>query len=227
MIAGIDEAGRGCVLGPLVVAICVIDETDINYFKDLGITDSKLVPKPKRKEFYKIIKEKAKEHYISVVSAQELNIRMNRSSLNEIEAEEMAKLTSSLKNKVMSVYIDCPDTTPEVFKKRLEVISKNDSYKTILNNNFIIEHKADLNYIVVSCASILAKVTRDDIIEEVVGKNISGYSSDEKTIKYLKEYILKNKCIPETARSKWGTIDKIMKELYQKKLGWFCERESK
>lgn len=227
MIAGIDEAGRGCVLGPLVVAVCVIDEKDISYFKDLGITDSKLIPKPKRKEFFEIIKEKSKEYHINVIPAQELNIRMQRCSLNDIEAQDMVKLITFLENKVTGIYIDCPDTTPEAFKKRLEIISKNDSYKNILNNNFIIEHKADLNYVVVSCASILAKVTRDEIIEEVVGKNISGYSSDERTITYLKEYILKNKCLPETARTKWETINKVMNELYQKKLGWFCERKSK
>lgn len=224
-IAGIDEAGRGCVLGPLVIAVCVIDEKDIDYFKDLGITDSKLVPKHKRKAMFDIIKQKAKEYEIRLVTAQELNVKMSRHSLNEIEAQEIAELITNLHVKVSGVYIDCPDTSPEHFKKRLEILSQKENFKNILNNSFYIEHKADLNYVVVSCASILAKVTRDAIIEEVVGKNISGYSSDQRTIDYLKEYILKNKCLPETARVKWETINKIMAELYQKKIGWFSERK--
>ncbi len=221
MIAGIDEAGRGCVLGPLVLAVCVIDENQIDFFKDLGITDSKLVPKHKRKEFYDIIIKNSKEYNIHVIPAQELNVTMPRYSLNDIEAQSVISLLSSLKNKVSSVVIDCPDVNPETFKKRLFNLSKN---KQVLSNNFVIEHKADLNHVVVSCASILAKVTRDSLLEKLIGKNISGYSSDPKTIKYLKEYILEYKKIPDCARSRWDTIDKIMKELYQKKIRWFYEK---
>jgi ribonuclease HII len=227
MIAGIDEAGRGCVLGPLVVGICVIDEKDIDFFKEKGITDSKLLSKKKRELFFEIIKEKAKEYYLEVISAQELNLLMTRYSLNEIEAQAVCKLINKLKTNVTKIVIDCPDTVTSTFEKRIVDLSKKDIYKNVSNNNLCIEHKADLNYIVASCASILAKVTRDSLITTLVGENISGYSSDIKTINYIKEYILKNKCLPTTARTKWETIDKIMKELYQKKLGWFCEKQSK
>ncbi len=226
MIAGIDEAGRGCVLGPLVIAVCVIDEKDEAYFKDLGITDSKLILKAKRKELLEIIKKKAIEYKIIAVSAQELNLSMQRYSLNEIEAQTMMELLFSLKNKVSKVVIDCPDTTPLAFKKRIDGLCQIEKYKNILDNNFCIEHKADLNHIVASCASILAKVTRDELLKELTCSDISGYSSDERTIKYITEYVLENKCLPETARTKWSTIDKIMKNLYQKKIGWFCDRKS-
>jgi len=224
-IAGLDEAGRGCVLGPLVIAICVIDKSKETYFKDLGVTDSKLLSKSKRKELFEIIKNEAEEYCIKLVSVQELNTKMSRFSLNDIEAEAMVDLISSIKNKVSMIYIDCPDVDPLTFRKRVSILTKKDKYKKVSTNNLVVEHKADLNYIVVSCASILAKFTRDSIIEELVGKNISGYSSDERTIKYLKDYIIKNKCVPETARLKWDTIDKIIKELYQKKIGWFCDKE--
>ena len=225
LVAGIDEAGRGCVLGPLVIAICVIDKSKIDYFREIGITDSKLLSKSKRKELFEIIKNEAEEYHIKIISVQELNTKMDRFSLNDIEAEGMVDLISSIKSKVSNVYIDCPDVEPCTFKKRVSILIKKDKYKKVSTDNLVVEHKADLNYIVVSCASILAKFTRDSIIEEMFGKNISGYPSDERTIKYLKDYIIKNKCVPETARVKWDTIDKIIKELYQKKIGWFCDKE--
>ena len=221
---GVDEAGRGCVLGPLVLASCTLDPEQEIFFKKLGVKDSKLLSKSKRIDFFNIIKEKSTEFSIILVPAEELNVLMNRYSLNEIEAIKTAEMIKNLKINPNVLILDCPDTNADKYKKRM--ISNFNILKYDYKFNIVSEHKADLNHISVSCASVLAKVVRDQIISELTGLDISGYSSDPKTIKYLKEYIIKNKKIPPFARDKWETINNVMNELYQKKIGWFYEKKS-
>ena len=55
-------------------------------------------------------------------------------------------------------------------------------------------------------------------MDQLVGFSLSGYSSDPKTIEYLKKYFLENKSFPEFTRMKWKTVDNIVRDLYQKKL---------
>jgi len=217
--SGMDEAGRGCVLGPMVMCICVIDKSRQAFFKEIGCKDSKLLTPKKREELAEIIKKEAKEYKIIVVPAEELNILMNQFSLNEIEAQKASEMILCLKTEVSELVIDSPDTVPEKFKKRIQEDLKRKGYKNT-KLKMVSEHKADVNHVSVSCASILAKVMRDKLIHELIG-DISGYSSDPKTIEYLKAYILKHKELPSFARTHWETIDKVMKELYQKKLSGF------
>jgi ribonuclease HII len=217
LVSGIDEAGRGCVLGPMVISICTIYKKDDLFFKQIGVKDSKLLSAKKREELFKIIIEKSKEYKIIVILAQELNILMNEFSLNEIEIQKFAILINSIKNIPSNFIIDAPEKNTNSFKLKL--------YKYICNNKLknkiIAENKADLNYVVVGCASILSKVTRDRLLKEDIKCNISGYPSDYKTIAYIKEYFLKYKKLPDCTRTKWKTVDNILKELYQKKISWF------
>ena len=225
-ICGVDEAGRGAVLGPLILASCTITKDQEDFFKNAGVKDSKLVLKKKRSDLFKLIIENVVEYRIMVIPAEELNVLMNRYSLNEIEAQKTVEIIKLLKTPIQKLILDCPDTQTEKYKKRMIHnfnISKYD-FKTI---EILSEHKADLNHISVSCASILAKVIRDKLIHELIGSEISGYSSDSKTINFIKNYILENKKIPPFARDKWETINKIITELHQNKIGWFYENKSK
>jgi len=230
-LSGVDEAGRGCVLGPMVLAICTISKEKEDFFKKIGVTDSKLVNKPKREKLFEIIKKEAIEYKIIAIPAEELNVLMNNFSLNEIEAQKTAELILSLKKETLKVVLDCPDTTVSKYKTRIvnniSLLEKNNLNKfTNKKIEIISEHKADLNYLCAGCASILAKVTRDRLLSELLGgSDLSGYSSDPKTITYLKNYILENKKVPSFTRTKWKTVDNIFKELNQKKIGWFNEQE--
>lgn len=215
LIAGVDEAGRGCVLGPMVLSICIIDKSKENKLLEAGVKDSKLLSFKKREELFSVIKKEAEEYKIIVIPAEELNILMDDFSLNEIEAQKASTLITQLKTKPEIIVFDSPDTNAENFTKRVKTYLKSFSKDT----KFISEHKADQKYVSVSCASILAKVTRDSLLKkEMNGLEISGYSSDPKTIDYLKDYFLKNKNFPKNARLKWKTLDNIVKDLYQKKL---------
>ena len=98
LVSGIDEAGRGCVLGPMVISICTIYQKDESFFREVGVKDSKLLSPTKREQLFKIIKDKAKEYRIIVIPAQEINVLMNAFSLNVIETQKFGDLINSLKN---------------------------------------------------------------------------------------------------------------------------------
>lgn len=220
IIAGIDEAGRGCVLGPMVLAICVIDEKKEGFFREIGVKDSKLLSKQKREDLFTIIEQNCIEYKIVVVPAEELNILMDGYSLNEIEAQKVVDLLKAIKS-ADKVILDSPDTIAEKYTKRVRSILKKEDNKKFDKLDILSEHKADYKYMSVACASILAKVTRDKLMNKLVGFELSGYSSDPKTIDYLKNYFLEYKKFPEFTRLKWKTVDNIVKDLYQKKISWF------
>ncbi len=220
IIAGIDEAGRGCVLGPMVLAICAIDEKKDGFFRNIGVKDSKLLSKQKREDLFSVIEQNCIEYKIIVVPAEELNVLMDGYSLNEIEAQKVVDLLKAIKS-ADKVILDSPDTIAEKYTKRVRSILKKEDNKKFDKLDILSEHKADYKYMSVACASILAKVTRDKLMNNLVGFELSGYSSDPKTIDYLKNYFLEHKKFPEFTRLKWKTVDNIVKDLYQKKISWF------
>ena len=214
LIAGIDEAGRGPCVGPLVMAVTCIEKKNEQSLFDLGVRDSKLILKKKREDFFPKIKKLVTEYNISKITATKLDVLMIRKSLNEIEAMMAGELLNSLKKKPDLVYVDSPDTLEANFAVR---IKKYISFDTIIKA----EHKADINYPVVSAASIIAKVTRDKEIEKLektYGKIGSGYSHDERTITFLKKYLHENNSLPNIVRKSWVTTQNILKEKYQKKI---------
>jgi ribonuclease HII len=214
IIAGIDEAGRGPVIGPMVMAITVIEKEKEQVLFDLGVKDSKLLDKRKRTELIDKVKENVLEWNEVKVYPKEMDEYLLRKSLNELEAMKAAQLINSLKKKPDLVLIDSPDLIQARFGER---ISKYLNKKI----KIVTEHKADLNYTIVGAASIIAKVERDKEIEklcEEFGDIGTGYSHDEKTISFIQKYLKKNNCLPECARKSWNTSERLENERFQKKL---------
>ncbi len=215
IIAGVDEAGRGPVLGPMVLGVAVIEKKNEESLRKLGAKDSKLVPYDQRGKLCEELKKQLIEFRALRVSTEELNKLMKRKSLNEIEAMRIGEMLNELENKPEMVFVDCPDPTERSFVRRLR---KYISFDTIIKA----EHKADYKYPIVSAASIIAKVERDETIEELkkeFGEIGSGYSHDETTIKFLKKWIDKNKSLPRIARTEWETSRRMLADCFQKKLG--------
>jgi ribonuclease HII len=208
-ILGIDEAGKGPVIGPLVVCGFCCTEDEVKALKKIGVRDSKRISAKKRE----MIAEKLKnlgEYKILKISPDQLDEMMAKDTINEILYNCYDRIIAELKPDV--VYVDSPDVIPERLSKRL----KRDKIKVIA------EHKADSKYPVVSAASILAKVERDAEISKLkkkFGDFGSGYASDRKTIDFLKKYLDKNGRFPPCARKSWKTLDKIS----QKSLTDFTE----
>ena len=203
MIAGADEAGRGCVLGPLVLCVAVATEQGERKLREAGVKDSKLLSPKRRESLEKEILCVCKQVKVEKVSAQQLNDLMKRFSLNEIEAMFFGTALNSVK--ANKIFIDCPDTRPERFEDRMR---KYYFGKAVL----VAEHKADQNHPVVSAASVIAKLERDREIEalkKLVGFDFgSGYSSDERTVKFLKEN-LGSRLLKGHVRTRWVTVERL------------------
>ena len=214
LIAGVDEAGRGPCMGPLVLAVATIEKEDEELLFKSGVKDSKLLSPAKRESLFPKVHELCNEIAVESIEADELDSLMARKSLNEIEAMRIGRALNSLKEKPDIVYVDSPDVISSNFAKR---IIKYISFKP----KIISEHKADTNYTIAGAASIVAKVSRDNRIKELAesyGDLGSGYASDERTIKFIKNFLYKNNKLPPFVRRCWLTTERILNERYQKKL---------
>jgi ribonuclease HII len=181
-LAGIDEAGRGPVLGPMVIAAVVVDERNVPKLEELGVKDSKrLTPRRREKLFDEII-YLLDDYVVLELWPEEIDSR--EGTLNEFEVENFVKALNSLKVKPDVIYIDAADVKEARFG---EEIGKRLNFKA----EIVAEHKADDKFVPVSAASILAKVTRDRAIEKLKGRYGeigSGYPSDPRTRAFLESY---------------------------------------
>jgi len=206
-LGGIDEAGRGPVIGPLVIAAVVVDEKNLSKLEALGVRDSKkLTPKRREKLFNEII-ALLDDYVIIELSPEQIDGRIG--TMNEFEVENFIKALNSLKVKPDVIYIDAADVKEERFG---EIIGKRLNFSP----KIIAEHKADDKYLPVSAASILAKVVRDRAIErlkEQYGEIGSGYPSDPRTIKFLEGYYKEHGEFPPIVRKSWRTLKKIEEKL--------------
>ncbi len=215
LVCGIEEAGRGPVIGPLVMAGVVIDEKDEDKLVSMGVRDSKQLSPRQREALFDRIKETAKQFEIIIIYPKEIDdvLESEDLNLNWLEAIKSAQLIESLR--CDKVILDCPSTNIEAYTDYVNKLLK----KKV---KVIAEHKADENYPVVSAASILAKVTRDREIENIkkeIGKNFgSGYPSDPVTIGFLKKHY---KDYPKIFRKTWQTYKAVAEGKKQKKIGEF------
>lgn len=216
LIAGIDEAGRGPVIGPLVIAGVAIEESKIDLLKKAGVKDSKkLTPENRSKIFRKIIAI-IHSYKILIINPVEIDAALSKDSginLNWLEAIKTAEILNFLQPD--KAYVDCPSPNKIAYEGYL---------RRFLNNkemDLIVEHKADVNYLPASAASILAKVTRDEEIAKIAAKYGDvgpGYQSNPITQKFIKENFDRH---PEIFRKSWATWKNHDKNKKQKKLDEF------
>ncbi len=218
-ILGIDEAGRGPVIGSMMIAGVLVDEKGLEELTTLGVKDSKELTKKAREELAKNIELIAKEVRLIEVTANQIDTMRKVMSLNEIEARKIAELIDKFENKPDKVIIDCPDPEPELFRNRLRKYIDVDDYE------LIVEHKADANYPVVSAASIIAKVARDAHVGEIAKKygiNLeTGYPHDREAIKAIEKFFEKDGKLPPFVRKSWDTAKRIVERKTQRKLSDF------
>ncbi|MDD5193081.1 MAG: ribonuclease HII [Candidatus Nanoarchaeia archaeon] len=214
-LLGIDEAGRGPVIGPMIIAgVMIQDGKEVL----LGaVKDSKLLTHKKRIELNHLIQEHS-EFKIIEVSPKEIDAAVDGNdkknmNLNWLEAYKQAEIINEMKPDV--VIIDCPHPIPKKFEDYL----RNLLDKELKDIKLIVEHKADVNYPVCSAASIIAKVRREEEVEklkEKYGDIGPGYPANAVTQKFIKENWNKH---PEIFRHSWSTFKNHAKMKGQKTLG--------
>ncbi len=216
-ILGEDEAGRGSVVGPLVIAGALFEKKDSEKLKKLGVKDSKLLTKKKREELFEKIKEIAIDYCIIKVKPMEIDQRFSvNTNLNQLEAIKFSEIINKLKPDL--AIIDCPTKNTKNFSLYIKKFINCDC-------KLKCENFADENHLEVGAASILAKVTRDREIEkiekklnEVIG---AGYPSDPKTLKFVEKSLNNKEWLNKYIRRTWLTFQRIKEENEQKKISEF------
>lgn len=213
-ILGLDEAGRGAVIGPLVICGLLIDEKNEKKLKKIHVKDSKLLSPGKRNELVPKIEKIANHIVILKVPACKIDANRRRGiNLNQIEALKISEIINLLEPE--RAIVDTPSYNSNKFRDYL--------WSKLENKNveLICENFADKNYPVVSAASILAKVERDREIEDIkrkVGVDFGvGYPHDPATIEFLNELAEKGK-MPTYVRKTWDTVQEIMRSKRQKSI---------
>jgi ribonuclease HII len=207
LVAGVDDAGRGAVIGPLVIAGVLVREEDLPNLKQLGVKDSKLLSPHRREVLAVEIRRIVVKFDVVKLSPREIDVVVNSGrklhKLNYLEAQTMARVIEALRPD--KVYVDASDVLEERFKQHiLECMS--------FRVDIVSEHKADRNYVAVSAASIIAKVERDKEISELaktLGDFGSGYPSDPRTMKFLKECCEELDEYPDYVRKSWKPAKRV------------------
>lgn len=221
LILGVDDAGRGPLIGPMILAGVLINKEQEKYLKKEGITDSKLLLHEKRIFLSEIIKKHSLSYYVVATSAEQIDSSIHSGvNLNTLEAMKAAEIINYLnkgKEKI-KVIVDCPSTNTMAWRNTLiKFIEKTE------NLEIHCEHKADLNHTSVSAASILAKVNREEEIEKIrekykeFGEVGSGYPADPLTQEFLKK---NGKKLANSGifRKSWSTWKSLFPESGQKTL---------
>lgn len=212
MICGVDEAGKGSVLGPMVIA--AVGVSSENVFAEVEVADSKLLSPRVRERLYITIRKRFRVATVRI-DAHEIDEIRTGMTMNACVARAHAQAIDKLSPAI--AYVDAcdvnafryADMVKSHLEKRCEIVS---------------EHNADRTFKVVSAASIVAKVTRDRAITALskkYGEIGSGYPSDPVTIAFLSAYIDEYKCPPPIARKSWKTIISLVGKKQQSQLSQF------
>jgi ribonuclease HII len=205
LICGIDEAGRGSVIGPLIIAGISIKKSNIKKLEGIGVRDSKALTRNKRNFlFYKIL-DLSEFVCIYKVDCKTIDENVYQRKLNKLEGGIMSTIIKHLA--VDIAYVDSCDVN---INRYTNYLKSNLNFEN--NTRVIAMHKADRINPAVSAASIIAKVIRDreiQILEENFQNIGSGYPSDKKTMYFLNTWIKEYKEFPYFVRKSWRPIRKI------------------
>ena len=201
-VLGIDEAGRGCVLGDLVVAGFAADDLDESALRSAGAADSKSVPAAKRQAARESLALLGRVE-VRRVSARQID----GGNLNTLEEAAIVDLIVEVRPDVVRLdALGHPNTLGALAIRLKKALPRR------LRPAFTIEPKADVTFAEVGAASIFAKTLRDEILDgwrAEFGDFGSGYPSDPKTREWLADWARSGKDWPEFVRRRWATIEEL------------------
>jgi len=194
---GIDEAGRGSLVGPLIVAGVYAGEKELAMFRKLGICDSKKLTQRKREVLFRALEANKVLSYVVEIFPDEVDLF----SINELELCASAQIFHAMKKPKATILLDVP-----AFGKGIERYCKKLKDKLSYPEAMIIGgNRMESKYLAVAAASIVAKVRRDRRIEElkkIYGDFGSGYPN-ARTSKFVREHYAS---LEPIVRKKWKTL---------------------
>jgi ribonuclease HII len=211
LVGGVDEAGRGSIIGPLVVAGVGVRESKLAELRKMGVRDSKtLTPRARARLFGQIISI-VDSICVRKVAPEEVDGSVMVHGLNRLEARVMAGVIDSIG--ADEIYVDCCDVNPARFRESI------DQRLSCRPRKLHSLHHADSLNVVVSAASIIAKITRDQEIQEIrnkYGPEIgSGYPSDATTMDFIRKWVANNGEAPDFARKSWKPLRQMLEQTAQ------------
>ena len=204
LIGGIDEAGRGSIIGPLLIAGISIMKSEIPKLQSIGVKDSKLLTQKARDKLYQFIIDIADSICVYRIECDEIDKNVFLKNLNKMEAEVMAIVVNNIQAE--TIYVDSCDVNPLRFKENIE-------RRIASSPKLYCLHRADVVNGVVAAASIIAKVERDSALQEI--RNVypeigSGYPSDSNTMNFIKMWIARYGQAPQFARKSWKPLKNML-----------------
>ena len=211
-ILGIDEAGRGPVIGSMFIGGFLVEEEKLEELENLGVKDSKKLSDKKRESIRDKL-ESVGDVFLEEITASEIDDLREVMSLNEIELKGFADLVDRAEPD--EVIMDPPEPDGNRFIGKVKDLLDSDGEKI----DFTAEHGADDTFPVVSAASIVAKSARESHVEKLQQKYgydfKSGYPHDEPTIEFLEKFIEEKDRLPEETRLSWSTAERILRKHQQ------------
>lgn len=193
LVIGIDDAGRGPLIGPMILAGVLMTRDQENILRELGVKDSKQLTHPARVRLAELIKEHSISHKVVKSYPNEIDefVQTKGLNLNTLEAKKAAEIINFLNDRddKIRIVLDCPSINTKAWKLKLMEFVKNNG-----NIEVVCEHKADVNHPSVSAASILAKCAREEEVAlikkeyEKYGNIGSGYPADPVTKEFMKKH---------------------------------------
>lgn len=204
-LLGIDEAGRGCVIGDLVVAAFAVDDPDDGALRAAGAADSKAISHKRRLVARERLTALGEVGVRRVTPSQ-----IDDGNLNTLEEDAIVELIVELRpDHVRLDALGHPATLPAL-QRRLQA-----RLPSHLRPEWTIEPKADATFAVVGAASIFAKTLRDEALEAIrdgFGDLGSGYPSDPKTRAWLRGWADSGRPWPPFVRTRWSTISALSQQ---------------
>ena len=202
-ILGIDEAGRGAVLGPLVVAGVCIAEDGLSRLWELGARDSKLVPRARRRAVVGALAGAGARGRVVVIPAS----AVNGDNLTSLELAAAASLVDRLTPE--RVVVDAP-VAPLAVGRFISALAVRCAAPPPAIAAF---PKADRDHPAVAAASLLAKVVRDAFVVALhrhYGDFGWGYPGEAKVQAFLAQWLAHHGRLPPICRTRWRSVQRLL-----------------
>jgi len=215
MHIGVDEAGKGPVLGPMVAAAV---RADPDALPD-GIADSKRLSAERREELATELRERD-DIEVGVAFVEPETIDDPETDMNLLTVRAQVDAAAAVAADADELVCDAGDVSESRFGRRV----REGLAEAGVSVEVRAQHRADDEHAIVGAASIVAKVERDRRVAAIAdeyGEVGSGYPSDGTTREFLREYVREHGILPDCARKSWSTCADLMAAHEQSSLGDF------